>query len=312
MAAIDRRAAGASDLGVTTKVLDVWAQWLLHRRHGGDAELLRRQLEYLGPVRDRVLDNAEVTAGDVVLDVGAGDGLIAFGALERVGPSGHVIFSDVSQDLLDHARSLAESAGVLERCDFLRASAEDLSLVGNGQVNVVTTRSVLIYVPQKGPTIREFHRVLKPHGRLSIFEPINRFGHARSFGAAFFGMEVTPVADIWRKLRALYDRLQPASDPMLNFDERDLFSYVEDAGFREVRMEYHAEVASPREELVWEKLIRGAGNPKIPSLEQAMAEVLTADERERLVGYLRPLLESGAATTRTATAYLWARKTGVR
>src|SRR2546428_13279919 len=98
MAAIDRRAAGAPDLGVTTKVLDVWAQWLLHRRHGGDAELPRRQPEYLGPGRDRGLDNAEVTAGDVVLDVGAGDGLIAVGALEPGGPSGHGILSDASPE----------------------------------------------------------------------------------------------------------------------------------------------------------------------------------------------------------------------
>jgi len=296
---------------VTTKVLDEWAEWLLRRRHGGDAELLRRQLEYLAPVRDRVLDNAEVAAGDVVLDVGAGDGLIAFGALERVGPSGHVIFNDVSQDLLDHSRSLAESAGVLDRCEFVRASAEDLSVLGDGQVSVVTTRSVLIYVLHKRRAIGEFHRVLKPRGRLSIFEPINRFGHERSFATAFYGLDLAPVADIWRKIRALYERLQPETDPMLDFDERDLFSFVEDSGFREVRMEYRADVAAPREELTWERLIRGAGNPKIPSLEEAMADVLTAQEGERLAAYIRPLLQKGTATTRSATVYLWAKKAAV-
>jgi arsenite methyltransferase len=84
-----------------------WAEWLLERRHGGDLEDLEATLDYLYPVRNRVLDNAGIGAGDVVLDVGAGDGLIAFGALERVGTSGAVIFSEVSQDLLDHARSLA-------------------------------------------------------------------------------------------------------------------------------------------------------------------------------------------------------------
>src|SRR5687767_15672372 len=73
------------------ELLDKWADWLLHRRHGGDSELLRRQLDYLRPVRDRVLENAAVRADDVVLDAGAGDGLIAFGALARLGPSGRVI-----------------------------------------------------------------------------------------------------------------------------------------------------------------------------------------------------------------------------
>src|SRR6266567_2260602 len=37
----------------------------------------------LCPIRDRVLDGARLRPGDTLLDVGAGDGLIAFGALEQ-------------------------------------------------------------------------------------------------------------------------------------------------------------------------------------------------------------------------------------
>jgi len=62
---------------------------------------------------------------------------------------------------------------VLGRCEFVHASAEDLSVLEDASVDVVTTRSVLIYVPDKRRTFEEFHRVLKPGGRLSIFEPIN-------------------------------------------------------------------------------------------------------------------------------------------
>jgi arsenite methyltransferase len=84
---------------------DRWAEWLLERRHGGDAALLEQQLPKLNEFRDRVLVNAAIREGDVVLDVGAGNGLIGFGALERVGRHGQVIFSDVSDDLLDECRS---------------------------------------------------------------------------------------------------------------------------------------------------------------------------------------------------------------
>ena len=104
---------------MTRPARDKWAEWLLERRHGGNPEDLEATLNYLYPVRNRVLDNAGIGEGDVVLDVGAGDGLIAFGALERVGNLGAVIFSDVSQDLLDHARSLAEETGVIDRCSFI-------------------------------------------------------------------------------------------------------------------------------------------------------------------------------------------------
>ena len=88
---------------------DRWAAWILERRFGGDPEQAERSLRELGRVRERVLDRAAVREGAVVLDVGAGDGLIAFGALPLVGERGKVIFSDVSQDLLDVSRGLASS-----------------------------------------------------------------------------------------------------------------------------------------------------------------------------------------------------------
>ena len=104
---------------------DRWHRWLLNVRFGGDAEARQQVLtQRLYPVRDKVLDKAQLQSGDALLDVGAGDGLIAFGALERLGPPGRVIFSDISQDLLDHCAEAAEAEGVLDRCSFVLASAD--------------------------------------------------------------------------------------------------------------------------------------------------------------------------------------------
>ena len=76
---------------------DRWHRWLLDTRFGGDVEARQQLLtERLYPVRDKVLDKAQVQPGETLLDVGAGDGLIAFGALELLGPLGRVIFSDIS------------------------------------------------------------------------------------------------------------------------------------------------------------------------------------------------------------------------
>ncbi len=93
---------------------DRWAQWLLRRRHGGDAKQLQSVLDWLYPVRDKVLSNAKLGQGGTLLDVGAGDGLIAFGALETVKDS-RAIFLDISRDLLDHAAALARELGVRRR-----------------------------------------------------------------------------------------------------------------------------------------------------------------------------------------------------
>jgi arsenite methyltransferase len=153
---------------------DQWAQWINERRHGGDPELLRYQLEALAPIRDQVLANAAVEPGQTVLDVGCGDGLIGFAAAEAVGPTGTVIFSDIFSDLLDQCRELATQRGLLDRCRFVQAPASQLAGIDDDAVDAVALRSVLIFEPDKAAAFAEFHRVLRPGGRLSLFEPINR------------------------------------------------------------------------------------------------------------------------------------------
>jgi len=123
-----------------TEAGDVWSRWLLEKRFGGDAVAAKVGMQHLHDVRDRILDAAAIKQGDTLLDVGAGDGLIAFGALDRVGDQGHVIFCDISEPLLEHARSLAIEMGVVDRCSFVRASADDLSPLEDASVDVVTTR----------------------------------------------------------------------------------------------------------------------------------------------------------------------------
>ncbi|QXD13686.1 methyltransferase domain-containing protein [Rhodocaloribacter litoris] len=285
---------------------DIWCEWLLQRRFGGDAERMKATMEELNRVRDKVLEHANLRDGETLLDVGCGDGLIAFGALKR-SSTVHVIFSDVSQDLLDHAQSIAQKMGVLDRCQFVCAPAEDLSPIQGEAVDVVTTRSVLIYVKDKQQAFCEFHRVLKAGGRLSIFEPINRFGLPEP-PHIFWGYDVTPVAEIAQKVKGIYQQLQPLdSDPMLDFDDRDLIAFAEQVGFREVHLELQIEI-KPKEKVNWETMLRTAGNPKIPTLEEAVQEALLPGERETFVTYLRPLAEAGQGITRSAVAYLWAAK----
>jgi len=140
--------------------LDKWAAWLLHRRDADDPEQRARTLEHLLPIRDRVLDGARIRPGDVVLDVGSGDGLIAFGALDRVGSDGRVVASDLSADLVDASRSIAEELGASDRVSFVVARAEDLEPIKSASVDVVTTRSVLIYVHDKEAAFRAFNNLI--------------------------------------------------------------------------------------------------------------------------------------------------------
>jgi len=285
---------------------DIWIQWLLNRRFGGDPERMKKMFDFLNPVRDKVLSHVNAGENQTLLDVGCGDGLIAFGALEKF-ESCRVIFSDISEDLLNHVQGLMQEMNLQDRCQFVRASADDLSVLGNESVDAVTTRSVLIYVSAKQQAFNEFHRVLKPGGGLSIFEPINRFAFPEP-PDRFGSYDVTPVMEIAQKLKDVYLRIQPPdADPMTDFDERDLVAQAEKAGFREIHLELEIEI-KPQEGGNWEEMIRTAGNPKIPTLEEAIQQALTPAEAETFVSYLRPLVESGQGVRRFARAYLWAAK----
>src|SRR5207247_2099849 len=49
---------------------DMWSQWLLHRRFGGDPQRMQAELvNFLYPIRDKVLRYANLGEGETLLDV---------------------------------------------------------------------------------------------------------------------------------------------------------------------------------------------------------------------------------------------------
>lgn len=85
------------------------------------------------PVVDRMLELAEVSADDVVYDLGSGDGRIVIRAAERFGARGVGI--EIDSALVQEARRNAEAAGV---SDFVTFRHADLFDVDIGEATVVT------------------------------------------------------------------------------------------------------------------------------------------------------------------------------
>jgi ubiquinone/menaquinone biosynthesis C-methylase UbiE len=285
---------------------DLWKQWLLHRRNPTD-ELAAKQNEGLKPIRDEVLENAHIGEGETVLDVGTGTGLIAFGALEQVGEKGTVIFSDISADCLDYCQTFAGTVGIANRCRFVHAPIEDLSAIPDSSVDVVTSRSVLIYCTEKQHAFNEVFRVLRPGGRFSLFEPINRFGFPeRRRPEMFRGYDTTPIAPLIQKITNVIDAYQPVEgSPMLDFDERDLITFARTAGFSQVHLDYKARIA-PGRPGSWEFFYCTAPNPLALSLEEAVARSLTIDERKLFLEYMRPKVENEFHTHQSAHVFMLA------
>jgi SAM-dependent methyltransferase len=103
-------------------------------------------------------------------------------------------------------------------------------------VNVLMTRSTLIYLHDKARTLREFFRVLRRGGRLSMFEPINSFAWPEHEGL-FAGYDVDAVQDIAHRVRGCF-----GASTLIGWDERDVLAWLEAAGSRDVEMTHEIEV----------------------------------------------------------------------
>lgn len=286
---------------------DKWLTWLLEKRSGGNAEQKRKTYEALAPIRDKVIEHADIKAGDTVLDVGTGDGLIAFEILEKHPDISKLIFSDISDDTLEFCREATEALKTEIPVEFLKTSAEEI-LLKDESVDVVTARSVYIYVADKEKAFKEAWRVLKPGGRFSIFEPINIFS-VRYRGGDFFGMDLSPIQEIANKfLNALGYPHDHANDPMLDFDERDLLKLAQNAGFTHAKLVYEARVSSKAKYMPWDMLYNAPPNPNALSLKEAFEKSLTQEEHEKAVEYMKNYMENNDASGGSAIAYLLAIK----
>lgn len=293
---------------------DSWSRWLLERRHGGDSRykaVVRRDVERY---RDRVLDAARLEAGMTFVDVGSGDGLLAFGAIDRVGPSLRVVLTDLSEPLLRHAEQLAIERGVRGQCRFLHAPADRLEAIVDGTADVVATRAVLAYVADKRAAFREFHRVLVPGGWLSIAEPIFR-DEVLEVCAMTKLVHVQPEnrdMEFFRLLQRYKAAQFPSteeqlrSSPIANFSERDLVRWSMEAGFTKVHLELHIDQRPPVTD--WELYLDIAPHPAAPTLREILAERFAAEERSFFERVLRPTIESGGSVVIDRIAYLAAEK----
>ncbi len=140
-------------------------------RHVCDAEEIAR-LPGFRDLRDRIVVTADPAEGDVVVDIGAGTGLLALALAERVRS---VWAIDVSPAMLEYLSAKAESAEIRNiRC--VVTSAVSLPLVDES-VDLVVSNYCFHHLDDEGKTraLAEISRVLRPGGRLVFGDMMFRF-----------------------------------------------------------------------------------------------------------------------------------------
>jgi ubiquinone/menaquinone biosynthesis C-methylase UbiE len=115
-----------------------------------------------------VVQLLDLKAGERVLDLACGTGLVTFKAAERVGPSGHVVGVDISTGMLAQAQAkLKEHA--LKNVQLHNHSITELDSLPELQehtFDAVTCASALVLLPHPEAAIRQWAKYLTPGGRL--------------------------------------------------------------------------------------------------------------------------------------------------
>lgn len=109
---------------------------------------------------------ADLKPGETALDLGSGGGFDCFLAANAVGPEGHAIGVDMTEQMIEAARGNADRVGYTN-VEFRLGDIEALP-VEDGTVDVVISNCVINLVPDKPRAFAEAYRVLKPGGRLHV------------------------------------------------------------------------------------------------------------------------------------------------
>jgi ubiquinone/menaquinone biosynthesis C-methylase UbiE len=165
------------------------------------------------PFAELLLDELKPAAGERVLDVACGTGIVARLARERVGGTGRVVGVDVSPAMLGVARRVAPDV------EWREGDAGLLPLQAGERFDLVLCHQGLQFFSDRAAAAREMRRALADEGRLGVstWRPDNEL----------------PVL---HELRRIAERhVGPVADRRHSFGEAaPLEALLREAGFRDI------------------------------------------------------------------------------
>jgi SAM-dependent methyltransferase len=235
---------------------------------------------WLGEATEVMLDMAEAGPGDRVLDVAAGAGGQSLVAARRVGPTGRVLATDISENILAHAAEAARAEG-LANVETRVMDGEDLGAVEEGSYDVAISRVGLIYFPDQQAALAGIRRALRPGGTVAAVV----YGTADRNG--FFSVPV----GIIRRRASLGPPLPGQPGPFSLGAPGVVEEALRAAGFRDVRtrtVPSPVRMASAEECLRFERESFGALHQMLSGLEDAEREAAWDEVGEALRAFEGP------------------------
>jgi SAM-dependent methyltransferase len=181
---------------------------------------------WLGPATETMLDMAGVSEGSRVLDVAAGAGEQTLAAARRVGPSGHVLATDISPVILEYAAHSARLAG-LDNVATHAIDGELLDELDAGPFDAVISRVGLIYFPDQQRALRGMRSRMQQGGKLAAMV------YASAECNGFFSVPVSII----RRRAQLPPPLPGQPGPFSLGQPAVLEKALLEAGFKDVRIQ---------------------------------------------------------------------------
>lgn len=216
------------------------------------------------PFAGMLVERTEIAAGERVLDVATGPGVLAIAAAVAVGRSGSVLATDLAPEWGEVIAEEVARSGVAN-VEFRAMGAEELDLP-DGSFDVALCQFGLMFVPEPVRALREMHRVLRVGGRLGIavWSTADRVGHHLIWHLI---LAAAPPPPEERRLPSPLELGEPG------LIER----YVDEAGFREievVRRTVELSIDDPERE--WSSRVDGAFGHVASALASFSPEQRTA------------------------------------
>jgi ubiquinone/menaquinone biosynthesis C-methylase UbiE len=142
----------------------------LFGQSAAETERLRLQAKMFAPYTARFLEDAGISRGMKVLDVGTGAGDVALLVAELVGREGTVIGIDFNPELIGTARARVSAAG-LENVSFVVGDAASVEV--DRDFDAVVGRCVLFFAREPASLVRRLTGFLRDGGIVAFQEPAN-------------------------------------------------------------------------------------------------------------------------------------------